>query len=453
VSDHDATLLEDAKRKHEESTNRLEELRSRITAAAETPDAIDADELAFLRASFDQEEARNKLWADAVTRTEVTLNARKAMKPQAADESGAKPQRVEVKEPLTYRSPKEGGQHSFFNDLRAANQGDAIALERLNRHASEMRVEKRDLSSTAGAGGEFIPPLWLMDRWIPLLRSSRAVADSVTRLDLPPGAMSISLPKLSGGAATAIQASENAAIQETDPTTTSVTANVRTLAGMVDMSTQLFEIPQPGLDEILFRDLARDYATKLDVQVISGSGASGQLLGLRNVSGINAVTYTDASPTVAEVYAKLADAIQRVTGAFMNPDTIAMHPRRWAWFLSSVDTAGRPLFNGDTNPLGNGQNNISDGAAGTLLGLRVIVDPNLPTNLGAGTNEDLILVYDSSQIFLWEEGAPRTRVFEDIGSGTLTVRLRVHGYVALMANRLPTAISTIGGTGLVAPTF
>jgi hypothetical protein len=62
-------------------------------------------------------------------------------------------------------------------------------------------------------------------------------------------------------------------------------------------------------------------------------------------------------------------------------------------------------------------------------------------------------VYDSSQIFLWEEGAPRTRVFEDIGSGTLTVRLRVHGYVALMANRLPTAISLVTGTGLVAPTF
>lgn len=453
MSDHDTSLLEDARRKHEESTNRLEELRVRITAAAEQPDAVDADELEFLRASFDNEETRNKMWADAVTRTEVTLNARKAMKPQAADEPDAKPQRAEVREPLTYRSPKEGGQHSFFHDLRSANLGDNEARDRLNRHASEMRVEKRDLTSTAGAGGEFIPPMWLMDRWIPLLRSSRAIADSLTRLDLPAGAMSISLPKLSGGTATAIQASENAAIQETDATTTSVTANVRTIAGMQDLSTQLFEIPQPGLDEILFRDLARDYATKLDVQVISGSGASGQLLGLRTVSGINAVTYTDASPTAGELYAKLADAIQRVTGAFMNPDTIAMHPRRWAMLLSSVDSAGRPLFNGDTNPMGNGMNNVSDGSAGSLLGLRVVVDPNLPTNIGAATNQDVILVYDSSQIFLWEEGAPRTRVFEDIGSGTLTVRLRVHGYVALMANRLPTAISAIDGTGLVAPTF
>lgn len=453
MSDHDVSLLEDAKRKQEESTNRLDEIRTRITAAAENPDAVDADELEFLKASFDNEEKRNKLWADAVVRTEVTQTARAAMKPQAADEPLTPAQRVETKEPLTYRSPAEGGKHSFFLDLRSEKHGDIDARERLARHATEMRVEKRDLTSTAGAGGEFIPPLWLMDKWIPLLRSSRAIADSLTHLSLPAGTNSISLPKLSGGGATAIQASENAAVQETDPTTTSVTANVRTIAGLVDMSTQLFEFSQPGMDEIIFRDLARDYATKLDVQVISGSGSSGQLLGLRTVSGINAVTYTSGSPTVALLFPKIADAIQQITGAFGNPDTIAMHPRRWAYLLSSVDSTGRPLFNGNFNVMGNGTNAQSDGTVGSLQGLKVVVDPNLPTNIGAATNQDVILVYDSTQIFLWEEGAPRTRVFEDIGSGTLTVRLRVHGYAALMANRLPTMISAVNGTGLVAPTF
>jgi HK97 family phage major capsid protein len=453
VSDHDTALLEDAQTKQQESTNRLEELRTRITAAAEQPDSVDADELAFLQASFDAEAKRNKMWADAVTRTQVTLDARRALKPQAADDDDAKPVRVETKEPLTYRQPRDGGTHSFFADLRAANVGDIDARERLQRHASEMRVEKRDLTSTAGAGGEFIPPLWLMERWIPLLRSSRAIADSVTRLDLPAGTNAISLPKLSGGAATAIQASENAAIQETDPTTTSVTANVRTIAGMVDMSTQLFEFSNPGMDEIIFRDLARDYATKLDIQVISGTGNTGQLLGMRTVSGTNAVTYTSGSPTAALLFSAIANAVSQVTGAFGTPDTIAMHPRRWAYLLASSDSTGRPLFNGNFNAMGTGQNDVSDGAAGSLMGLRVIVDPNLPTNSGAGTNQDTVLVYDSSQIFLWEEGAPRTRVFEDIGSGTLTVRLRVHGYAAFMPNRLPTMISKIDGTGLVAPTF
>lgn len=452
MSDHDRSLVDEATTKHAEAVARLDEINARIKAL---PDDAAADEVEFLRASFTKEEATARRWAEAKERSEVILEARNAVKPQAADDDEAKPQRVDVKEPLTYRSPREGGQFSFFQDLRAAHGGNHEARERLQRHAAEMRVERRDLTTTAGAGGEAIAPIWLMDRWIPLLRSSRAVADSLTRMDLQPGQMSVSLPKLSGGAAVAIQASENAAVQETDPTTTSVTANTRTIAGQVDISTQLFEMSQPGFDEVVFRDLARDYATKLDVQVISGSGASGQLLGLRTVSGINAVTYTDASPTAGELFAKIADAIQRVTTAFMNPDTIAMHPRRWAMLLSSVDSTGRPLFNAiaGQNAMGAGDNSVSDGSVGSLQGLRVISDPNLPTNIGAGTNEDVILVYDSSQIFLWEEGAPRTRVFEDVGSGTLTVRLRVHGYAALMANRLPTAISSISGTGLVTPTF
>jgi hypothetical protein len=88
-----------------------------------------------------------------------------------------------------------------------------------------------------------------------------------------------------------------------------------------------------------------------------------------------------------------------------------------------------------------------------MQGLRVIADPNLPTNIGAGTNEDVIIVIDSSQLYLWEEGAPRSRVFEDVGSQTLTVRLSVWGYFAFMGNRYPAAISVISGTALVTPTF
>lgn len=318
-----------------------------------------------------------------------------------------------------------------------------------------MAVELRDLSSTAGAGGEFIPPLWLQNQWVELLRSTRPTADVVTKFPLPAGTNSINLPKLSGGGATAIQTADNAAVQETDPTTTSVTAGVKTIAGQIDMSRQLFEFSQPGLDQVLFRDLARDYGTKLDVQVLSGSGAAGQALGIRNVGSINSVTYTDATPTVAEAWPKITDAIQRITTGFLNPDTIVMHPRRAGWFLAATDTAGRPLFNAGSpvNTMGTISGTVANGFAGGLQGMQVVIDPNLPTNLGAGTNEDVILVFDSSQMYLWEEGAPRTRVFEDVGSGTLTVRLSCYGFFAFMANRYPVGISTITGTGLIAPTF
>lgn len=455
MSTADVSLLEEAKEKHAESVARLDELNARIKAL---PDDAATDEVEFLRASFKKEEETAKRWAEAVDRTQIIMDARTAVKPQPADDPEAKPQRVEVKEPLTYR---KNGPHRFFLDQLRVQKGDPEAAERLKRHMLEMRVEigdkidaeRRDITTTAGAGGEFVPPLWLTNQWVELLRAARPTADAVQSFPLPPGTNSINLPKLSGGGATAVQSSENSGVQETDPTTTSVTAAVQTIAGQIDMSRQLFEFSNPGMDEILFRDLARDYATKLDIAVLSGAVTNAK--GLRNVASINTVTYTDSTPTPAEAWPKITDAIQRITSAFLNPDTIVMHPRRAAFFLAATDTTGRPLFNAGApqNAMGEISGTVANGFAGGLQGMRVVIDPNIPTNVGTNTREDVIIVFDSNQVYLWEEGAPRSRVFEDVGSGTLTVRLSVYGFYAFMAGRYPSGISVITGTGFDPPTF
>lgn len=434
----------------------LDETADRIAAL---PQNAPDEERTVLDEIFERDNASvQRLTAD-IRRRETIMAERDRLQPQDsddADEGRAGGPAVRVgKEPLTY--PERGGYEgrSFFKDLIMADRGDDEARQRLNRHQQEMRVELRDITTTAGAGGEFVPPLWLSSQWVELLRAARPVADSVQGYPLPPGTNSINLPKLSGGGATTIQASENAAVQETDPTTTSVQAPVRTIAGQIDLSRQLYEFSNPSMDTILFRDLAKDYATKLDVQVISGSGSAGQATGIRNVAGISTVTYTDATPTVGELWPKVSDAIQRITSAYLNPDTIAVHPRRSGWLLAATDTTGRPLFNAGApqNSMGSVSGTVANGVAGGLQGMSVVVDPNIPTTLGAGTNEDLIIVYDSTQLYLFEEGAPRTRVFEDVGSQTMTVRLSCYGFFAFMGNRYPAAVSLITGTGLATPTF
>jgi hypothetical protein len=57
--------------------------------------------------------------------------------------------------------------------------------------------------------------------------------------------------------------------------------------------------------------------------------------------------------------------------------------------------------------------------------LQVILDANLPTNLGAGTNQDAVIVTAAAPNYLWElpEG-PVTRVYEEVLSGNLTIRLQ-----------------------------
>lgn len=296
-----------------------------------------------------------------------------------------------------------------------------------------------------------------MSQFVELARAGRAYANLCNMQALPPGTDSINIPKVSTGTATAVQTADNAAVQETDLADTSVTAAVKTIAGQQDVAIQLLDQSPVNFDQVIFRDLVADYATKLDLQVISGSGSSGQVTGVRGTSGITTITYTSATPTIAQLYSKIADAIQRVhTLRFMPPTVIVMHPRRWAYLLAASDSNGRPLVVPDA---GNPQNAIAtlgtvgaEQVVGQMHGLPVVTDPSMPTTLGAGTNEDVVHILRASDLLLFESGI-RSRVLPDVGSGNLTVRLQVYGYLAFTAARYPASVVEIGGSGLAAPSF
>ena len=141
------------------------------------------------------------------------------------------------------------------------------------------------------------------------------------------------------------------------------------------------------------------------------------------------------------MYGAIADAVQRVhTKRFLPPTAIVMHPRRWAWFLTLLDTTERPLFLPATNSPQNAMGVVSavaiEQVVGQMHGLPVITDPSIGTAYGTGTNEDLVYVLRASDVVLWESPI-RTRVLPETLSGTLTVRLQVYGYLAFSAGRLP----------------
>ncbi|MDV5147184.1 phage major capsid protein [Streptomyces sp. SBC-4] len=388
-------------------------------------------------------------------------------------QAGERRERVTVvSEPETYR---KNGQTSYFKDLyRAQVNGNRESVERLSRNDREVAerleriargaeqalkglegLEARALSTTDGAGGEFVPPLWMINDYIELARGGRVIADQVRPMALPPGTDSISLPRMASGTAVAEQTNQNTAVQNTDATTNSVTANVATISGQQVVSQQLLDQSPINMDQILLADLAADYAVKADVYVINNNATN--KVGLLNVSGANAITYTDATPTVAELYPKGADAVQQVhTGRFLPADKHFMHPRRWGWMTAAVDTAGRPLVvpvaNMPQNTLASMGAVASEGFVGTWHGLPVFVDPNIPVNLGAGTNEDRIITLRSSDVIFFE-GTPQAEAFRETKADQLSVLLRFYNYVALHASRYPKSISVIAGTGLITPTF
>jgi HK97 family phage major capsid protein len=397
--------------------------------------------------SFDQR--IQELSEEAEREQQVTDGAIAVRKAQA--------RAVTVSEGRTY---EQGNGRSYLQDLTRVQlnmDGDGGAVERLRRHAHDVETDKeyRDLNRTDGTGGYFVPPLWLMNQFVELARAGRAYANLCNGQALPPGTDSINIPKVSTGTATAIQTADNAAVQETDLADTSVTAPVRTISGQQDVAIQLLDQSPISFDQVIFRDLTADYATKLDLQVISGSGSSGQVTGVRGTAGITTVTAGTA--TVTSVYSKIADAVQRVhTLRFMPPTAIVMHPRRWAWFLAASDSSGRPLVVPQAGSPMNAMATLGAVAAeqvvGQMHGLPVITDPSMPTTLGASTTEDVIHVLRASDLLLFESGI-RTRVLPDVGSGNLTVRLQIYGYLAFTAARYPASVVEIGGAGLIAPTF
>lgn len=394
--------------------------------------------------------------AERAARAQAAATAVNGTGDQPAQRAADPRQRARVtNEPTTYQ---RGGSHSYFRDLTAIslNRADQrSALSRMERNREEVRVdmEERALSPIDGAGGEFVPPVWMLDEFVALARAGRVTADRVRGQQLPGGTDSINLPKIVTGTAVAEQTTPNTAVQNTDATTGSVTGAVATLAGQQVVAVQLIEQSPVNMDDILLGDLAADYAVKADVFVLSNNATN--KVGLLNVSGVNAVTFTQASPTVALLYPKVADGIQQIhTNRLLPPELIEMHPRRWAWFLASLDSSGRPLVTpyGGMNSVGDANAPASQGLVGSLQGLPVYVDPNIPINLGTGTNEDRIIIGRFSDAVFYE-GTPRSEAFRETKADQLSVLLRFYNYAAFIGNRYPKSFSVIAGTGLATPTF
>ena len=363
---------------------------------------------------------------------------------------------AKVTEPQVYR---KGGDNSYFRDLSAAMvKGDRQAIERLSRNDLMVADEKRAINTTFGSGGEFVPPLWLENQWIAFARAGRPFADVVTKQELPAGTDSINLPKISGGSSSPAYPTQGGSLNVTDITTSTVTGPVVTLAGGQVVSLQLLEQSPVNLDEILLQDLAASYAAQLDSNVLSGTGATGIMTGVLSLTNSNSVTFTSTQPTLGGLYSKIAGGIQAIHSArFMPPTHIVMHPRRWAFCLAALDGNNRPLIVPDAygpfNTVGNlGTPIASQGIVGSIQGVPVLVDANIPTNLGTGTNQDVVIVAKADDLYLYE-GTPRAEALAQTYGSTLQVLVRLYNYAAFIGNRYPQSVSVISGSGLVAPSF
>jgi len=357
-------------------------------------------------------------------------------------------------EPLTYSENRSD--NSFFKDVFSSYViKDRNAEDRINRHQQEMAIETR-----AGSTGNFaglVVPQYLTDLAAPLARAGRPFADQCRALPLPADGMSLNVSRVTTGSTAAVQATENSAISNTDIDDTLITSNIATIASGQQLSRQAIE-RGTGIDQLVASDMMLAMASELDNQLLGGSGANGQLLGIRSVAGLNAVTFTTAAPTVALLYPKIIDAIQQInSNVFIPADLIVMHPRRLAFLQAAVDTTGRPLVlpiaNVPQNAVGTGPVAGYGNAGMQIAGLPILTDANVTTTGGAGGDEDQIYVVSRNNCLLFEAGGPMFLRMDETAGLNLTVTLVGYNYAGFIPNRYPQAISVVAGTGLKPPTF
>lgn len=438
--------------------DRLAELRAAdttdeaaVTAERAAKDALDAeiDALSERLRDLEAEKARD----DAAARLQAEVV------PTGATRADG-PATVRVgQEPRTYNPESDRTGRQFLLDVGRAFLGDFGARERLQRHTAEERVERGDqldaLERAAGTGAfaGLVVPQYLTELYAPAAKANRPFANVCNHHDLPPEGMVVNISRITTGTSAAIQAAENTGVSETDIDDTLLSPAVQTNAGQQTLSRQAIE-RGTGVEGVMLDDLFRSYHTTLDSTLLNQATN-----GLTNVA--TSVAYTDGDPTTAELYPKILEALAGVEGALLDQDpadnVAVMHSRRWYWMQNSVGSTWPFVQQPGISPqmlAANFAEAYGSGFRGVLPnGTPVIVDNNIATNLGAGTNQDEIYIGSRREWHLWEDPtAPMLIRAEQPAAASLGILFVVYGYFAYTHARYAHT-RKIAGTGLVTPTF
>lgn len=200
-------------------------------------------------------------------------------------------------------------------------------------------AERRAMAEGTTAAGGFLVPTILSSQLIDLARNSTQVLKAGAAT-VPMENRQLVIPKWLSDP-TAAWHTENAAIAPSDPTIGAVTLVANTIAANVEISRELLE-DAPTVSDRLAEAFAAQFALKLDLGALYGSGVTPEPRGVKNTAGV-AVTPLGANGTtplnydfVVDAAGRLADANEAATGI--------IYSGRTARGLSKLkDTLGQPL--------------------------------------------------------------------------------------------------------------
>ena len=349
---------------------------------------------------------------------------------------------------------------SSLRTYRSFVYGDPLSNERLQHHMHEERIERPNTMverSSNGVGtaafSGLVVPQYLIDMVAPAVSAMRPLADAVAvPHNLPPEGMSVNISRITTPSSAALQANQLDTVSLTDMGDTLLTANVQTVAGSQLLSRQAIDRGQ-GIEDTVMADLVSRMAATLDTTLL-----------YQAVHGLEAVAtgnpYVDGTPTAPELYPFMLGSGSQIETTLMGrvgPVFLVMHPRRWNWLCSQVGSSW-PFLGGNGVAAQQGgvilSSQYGPNVRGVLSnGYRIVVDANIATTKGGGTEDQIFVMSGNEGVHLWEApGAPVFIRAEQPSAGKLGVLLVVYEYFAYTAERYAGAAQKITGSGLAAPT-
>lgn len=351
------------------------------------------------------------------------------------------------------------GDHGFIRDSVAAFLGKSGARERLARHEkvhepvmrqATIALRKRAVTSD-NLGGQVVPQ-YLSDMVARYPTGGRPLLDFLGSRDLPDIGIIIHVPRITTPPSVDAQATEGTAFSTQDVDDTLLDVNVRMYAGTFPVSVQAVE---RGVmtEDILWQALMDQLDEKQDTDVLNADGTAGRVKGLLRGDGVK-TAYTSGTPDFKGLWPKFTENIGSIwTQRKRSPNLHLMAPRRWTDFSGALDDSGRPVMMPSEstayNPLALGPSAAEFGIVGRLsTGFRALVDANMPTNLGAGTNEDWLVSMRTNDILFWESPVV-TMLVEQRQATSGLVDLVARRYMAFTSEWQPKAVGWVHGTGMV----
>lgn len=466
-------------------TAALEAMRSLSDDAAEADRALDdaeEEQIRSLEAEIEELDGKIKVHQRIADRTEAArkadAEASEAMR--AADgqtaarraddgvEVGATAVRVTDPDFYPPRMPDSSGHHAgrtggealLLDVYRAQLHNDigvrAAASDVLDKHRRQ-RMDQDEavrisLASNLGADGGLVPPAYITSKIAEMPREGKPFVDVIPKEPMPATGLKAFLPQEATDTGDGVKAhAENTDVAVSEGTVTDEEIDIVQVAGTWKVTRKALD-RGVGVSDLVWKMMTERYDAYYDSILLNGTQANDEVVGILNDAATTAVTWTDTTPTFTEFWPMWKKVVGDLWEARKLPPTLAIwSPKLWTWVGSQLDTTNRPLVLGDVdivrNPVAVGDSVGMFGVMGQSQGLNIMVDANMPTDLGAGTDETAVIVTRPNDLILME--TPMMSITAEQSSlDKLNVDFVLYGYIAFSSGWQSKSSAKLTGTGM-----